>query len=178
MCLIGFSINISKVPNGVKYFGIFLCPTGSYAAFPGVVAWLLSLLSSVFSWIQCFAGWGITFQAITNVGLDLQIGIGNFSIAMSCNFYRSQDAPHYTLGHECDYKVLDFGFIYEIDSLELMFVAIGFIVVPIVVLSYVRINGKGDAAEKPALEEGKPAKYTIREAWMTGNRAPDFRYII
>lgn len=39
MCLIGFSINISKVPNGVKYFGTFFCVAGSYAAFPGVVAW-------------------------------------------------------------------------------------------------------------------------------------------
>jgi len=59
-----------------------------------------------------------------------------------------------------------------------MFVAIGFIVVPIVVLSYVRINGKRDAAEKLALEDGGPAKYTMREVQMMGDRAPDFRYTI
>lgn len=39
MCLIGFSINISDTKPGVKYFGTFFCVAGSYAAFPGVVAW-------------------------------------------------------------------------------------------------------------------------------------------
>lgn len=39
MCLIGFSINLSNVPTGVKYFGTFFCVAGSYAAFPGIVAW-------------------------------------------------------------------------------------------------------------------------------------------
>jgi hypothetical protein len=39
MLLIGFSINISDVPSGVKYFGTFFCVAGSYAPFPGVVAW-------------------------------------------------------------------------------------------------------------------------------------------
>jgi hypothetical protein len=38
-CLIGFAINISTAPNGVKYFGTFFVVAGSYAAFPGVVAW-------------------------------------------------------------------------------------------------------------------------------------------
>ena len=39
MLTIGFAINISDVPIGVKYFGTFFCVSGSYAAFPGVVAW-------------------------------------------------------------------------------------------------------------------------------------------
>ena len=39
MLLIGFSINISDVPRGAKYFGTFFCVAGSYASFPGVVAW-------------------------------------------------------------------------------------------------------------------------------------------
>lgn len=39
MCLIGFAINISDARIGVKYFGTFLCVSGSYAAFPGVVSW-------------------------------------------------------------------------------------------------------------------------------------------
>jgi len=59
-----------------------------------------------------------------------------------------------------------------------MFVTIGFIVVPIVVLSYVRINAKREAAEKLGLEDGKPVKYTVREVQMMGDRAPDFRYTI
>ena len=39
MLLIGFSINIADVPRGAKYFGTFFCVAGSYASFPGVVAW-------------------------------------------------------------------------------------------------------------------------------------------
>jgi hypothetical protein len=39
MLLIGFSIQISNAPRGAKYFGTFFCVAGSYASFPGVVAW-------------------------------------------------------------------------------------------------------------------------------------------
>lgn len=39
MMLIGFAIAISAAPSGVKYFGTFLSVGGSYAAFPGVMAW-------------------------------------------------------------------------------------------------------------------------------------------
>jgi len=39
MLLVGFSINISNASIGAKYFGTFFCVAGSYAAFPGVVAW-------------------------------------------------------------------------------------------------------------------------------------------
>jgi hypothetical protein len=46
MCLIGFVINISNVPNGVKYFGTFFVVAGAYAPFPGVVAWSVPCCSS------------------------------------------------------------------------------------------------------------------------------------
>jgi hypothetical protein len=36
---VGFGINISDAPIGVKYFGTFLCVAGSYSAAPGTVAW-------------------------------------------------------------------------------------------------------------------------------------------
>lgn len=40
ICLvIGYGINISNARSGVKYFGTFWVVAGSYAAFPGVVAW-------------------------------------------------------------------------------------------------------------------------------------------
>ena len=39
LCLIGFAINISDAAIGVKYFGTFLCVSGSYAAITGIVAW-------------------------------------------------------------------------------------------------------------------------------------------
>ena len=45
-CLVGFAINISDVPIGVKYFGTFLIVAGAYAGFPGVVAWCVLLVFS------------------------------------------------------------------------------------------------------------------------------------
>lgn len=42
-CLVGFVINICDVPIGAKYFGTFLIVAGSYAGFPGVVAWCVPL---------------------------------------------------------------------------------------------------------------------------------------
>ena len=38
-CAVGFGINISNAPAGVKYFGTFLCVIGPYSAVPGLVAW-------------------------------------------------------------------------------------------------------------------------------------------
>lgn len=39
LCLVGFAINISDAAIGVKYFGTFLCVSGSYSAITGIVAW-------------------------------------------------------------------------------------------------------------------------------------------
>jgi hypothetical protein len=36
---VGFGIDISNASIGVKYFGVFLCVTGSYSAVPGLLAW-------------------------------------------------------------------------------------------------------------------------------------------
>lgn len=43
MLVVGYSINISAAPAGVKYFGTFFCVAGAYAAFPGTVAWCVIL---------------------------------------------------------------------------------------------------------------------------------------
>ncbi|KAG0702235.1 MFS general substrate transporter [Suillus ampliporus] len=147
MCLIGFSINISTAPDGVKYFGTFLIVMGSYAAFPGVVSWLGNNLSG---------------QYKRGVGMALQIGIGNFSGAIAAVIYRSQDSPRFILGH----------------ALELMFVGIGFIFLPIVVFLYKRINAQRDAAERLAMERGEKAQYSDEELRELGDRAPDFRYTL
>jgi sugar phosphate permease len=146
-CLIGFTINISKASNGVKYFGTFFVVSGSYAAFPGVVAWLGNNLSG---------------QYKRGIGMAVHIGVGNFSGAMASNIYRSRDSPRFLVGH----------------GVELMFVGIGFITVPIVVLSYIRINKKRDAAQKEALERGETNKYTPQQLRELGDRAPDFRYTL
>ncbi|KAG2124884.1 MFS general substrate transporter [Suillus clintonianus] len=94
MCLIGFSINISTAPSGVKYFGTFFIVMGSYAAFPGVVSWLGNNLSG---------------QYKRGVGMALHIGIGNFSGAISSVVYRSQDSPRFILGHGLELMFVGIG---------------------------------------------------------------------
>jgi hypothetical protein len=64
------------------------------------------------------------------------------------------------------------------DAVELMFVGIGFVCVPIAVFTYTRINGKRDAAAQQAWENGEANKYTDQELRELGDRAPDFRYTI
>jgi len=147
MCLMGFSINISNAKPGVKYFGTFFCVAGSYAAFPGIVAWLGNNLSG---------------QYKRGIGMAIHIGVGNFSGAIASNIFRAKDSPHFRLGH----------------GIELMFVGIGFICVPIAVFSYIRINKQRDAIEREALERGEKNKYTNQQLRELGDRAPDFRYTL
>jgi len=147
LCLIGFSINISSTSIGVKYFGTFLCVGGSYAALPGVVAWLGNNLSGHYK---------------RAAGMALQIGIGNFSTAISANVYRGIDAPRYVLGH----------------AIELMFVGIGLIAVPITVLLYKKVNANRDALMSSATEKGDEVTFSKNELRRLGDRAPDFRYIL
>lgn len=155
MLLIGFSIQISDAPRGVKYFGTFFCVAGSYASFPGVVAWL---------------GNNLAGQYKRGVGMALHIGIGNFAGAIASNIFRTQDAPRYILGH----------------GLELMFIGIGLICVPLAIFIYTRINAARDAyeagiaADTEKSVEGTKGRfgYTPHELRELGDRAPDFRYML
>ncbi|KAG0694934.1 MFS general substrate transporter [Suillus ampliporus] len=147
MCLIGFSINISTAPDGVKYFGIFFIVMGSYAAIPAAVSWLGNNLSGHYK---------------RGAGMALHIGIGNFTGAISSVIYRSQDSPRFILGH----------------GVELMFVGIGLIVLPIVVFLYKRINAQRDTVERLAMERGEKVQYSDEELRELGDRAPDFRYTL
>ena len=123
--------------------------------------------------------------------MALHIGIGNFGGAIASNIYRSQDAPRYILGRTSQYicsppslppllpsHPLLWGadYVRATDGIELMFVGIGFIVLPIVVLSYKRINARRDAIMKEANERG--TKFTPEELRRLGDRAPDFRYTL
>ncbi|KAH9914907.1 MFS general substrate transporter [Epithele typhae] len=145
LCFVGLAINIADASAGAKYFGTFLVVTGSYAGFPGVVAWLGNNLAGHYK---------------RGVGMALHIGIGNFSGAIASNIYRTQDAPRYIIGH----------------GIELMFVGIGFVALPIAVLSYKRINARREAAMREASERG--VKHTPEELRRMGDRAPDFRYTL
>ncbi|KAI0771301.1 MFS general substrate transporter [Trametes elegans] len=96
LTLIGFSINISAVSIGPKYFGIFLIVGGTYAGFPGVVAWL---------------GNNLTGHYQRGVGMALQISVGNFGAIVSSNVYLAQDAPRYILGHGIELMFVAIGLI-------------------------------------------------------------------
>lgn len=84
MCLIGFSINISPAPRGAKYFGTFFCVAGSYASFPGVVAWYdkVYYLSTQILKAPYRLGNNLSGQYKRGVGMALHIGIGNFAGAI------------------------------------------------------------------------------------------------
>ncbi|KAF7357743.1 putative transporter C11D3.18C [Mycena venus] len=152
MCLTGFSINISNAPSGVKYFGTFFCVAGSYAAFPGVVAWLGNNLSGLVKSLKLSL-----IEVLTEV-----LGSTNADGAIASNIYRTQDKPRFIVGHGC----------------ELMFVGIGLICVPFAVLTYTRINKRRDEIARGMLERGEKNLYTNKELREMGDRAPDFRYTI
>ena len=59
-----------------------------------------------------------------------------------------------------------------------MFVSIGFIAVPIAIISYIHINRKRDKIQQEALEKGEKNKYSNQQLREMGDRAPDFRYVL
>lgn len=62
------------------------------------------------------------------------------------------------------------------DALELMFVGIGLIFVPLTMLTYKYINAKRDALQLEASEKG--VQLSAEELRRMGDRAPDFRYTL
>ncbi|OJA16047.1 hypothetical protein AZE42_05487 [Rhizopogon vesiculosus] len=110
------------------------------------------------SWL----GNNLSGQYKRGIGMGLHIGIGNFSGAIAAVIYRSQDSPRFILGH----------------AIALMFIGIGFIVVPIVAFLYKKINAQRDATQRLALERGEKVQYSDQEIRELGDRAPDFRYTL
>ncbi|KAJ3536287.1 hypothetical protein NM688_g6858 [Phlebia brevispora] len=115
---------------------------------------------AAFPGIVSWLGNNLSGQYKRSVGMALHIGIGNFAGAIASNIYRSQDEPRYILGH----------------GLELMFVGIGFISLPLVVLIYKRINANRDRVQREMEEKG--IKLSADELRELGDRAPDFRYTL
>ncbi|KAI0692597.1 MFS general substrate transporter [Cerioporus squamosus] len=94
------------------------------------------------------------------VSISIQVIMSNLGGVVVSNIYRTQDAPRYILGH----------------ALELGFVALGIILVPITVLVYRRINTVREERQRGAGE--KAVAYTAQELRRLGDRAPDFRYTL
>jgi hypothetical protein len=113
--------------------------------------------------------------------MAIHIGIGNFSGAIAANIYRAQDSPRFIIGRKHNHPLIPLVVIFNfllIDGVELMFVGIGFIATPAVVLLYIRINKQRNAAQREALENGEKNKYTDKQLREMGDRAPDFRYTL
>ncbi|KAH9923112.1 MFS general substrate transporter [Amylocystis lapponica] len=113
-----------------------------------------------FPGIVAWLGNNLSGQYKRGVGMALHIGIGNFGGAIASNIYRTQDEPRYVLGH----------------GIELMFVGIGLVTLPLLVLAYWRENKRRDAVERENAEKG--VRYGDEEIRRLGDRAPDFRYVI
>ncbi|KAF9230451.1 MFS general substrate transporter [Melanogaster broomeanus] len=98
------------------------------------------------------------------VGMALQIGVGNLGGAVACNIFRSQDGPRYLLGY----------------GLEIMFISIGLVTLPVIVLVYKRINSQRDREELLKQQSGEKAEPEPEKggAESMGDRAPSFRYTI
>jgi hypothetical protein len=77
---------------------------------------------------------------------------------MASNFYRTEDAPHYVLGH----------------SLELAFIVAGIVAVLTLVINYRRINKRREREVAEGMHNG----YTPEELAALGDRAVTFRYIL
>ncbi|KAG9310068.1 MFS general substrate transporter [Chiua virens] len=115
-----------------------------------------------FPGVVAWLGNNLAGQYKRAVGLSMQIGIGNFSGAIAANIYLSRDSPRYILGH----------------GLEIMFVGIGIITLPILVFLYKRINDQRDEDLRQRVERGEKLGLTVRELRDLGDRAPDFRYTL
>ena len=146
MCaiLIGFIIAISASAvgglPGLVYAGVFIATCGIYPAFPGNITWMSNNLAGSYK---------------RSAGMAIHIGAGNLAGAMASNFYRSNDAPKYLLGH----------------GLEIGFVTVGLVAVVVLRTGYKRINDKRE-------REGNEAGLSLKEMSEMGDRAPTFRYML
>ncbi|KAI0816935.1 MFS general substrate transporter [Trametes gibbosa] len=148
-CLVGFSVNAADVPIGVRYFGTFLVVTGSYAGFPGNVSW----------WVM---GNNTVGHYRRGIAIGMQVMFANAGGAIACNIYRVRDAPRYLLGH----------------GVELGFVCMGLVLLPVMVVTYMRSNARRDARQRDREARGEKVEHTTEELRKMGNQAPDFRYTL
>ncbi|KAL8277541.1 hypothetical protein RQP46_010096 [Phenoliferia psychrophenolica] len=141
LCLIGFVINISPAPSGVKYLGLFLAACGSYGGLPAVVTWLGNNLSG---------------QTKRGVGMAFQIGIGNFGGIIASNIYRTQDSPHYYIGH----------------GVEIGCVCLGLVTAPLYAYLLKRENKKKEQEIQfqASLPEHERRVYTVQELHDLGDK--------
>ena len=106
--VIGSGINSSNARSGVKYFGTFWIVAGSYAGFPGVVAWCVAFPESSPLVMPLRLSNNLAGQYKRGIGVALHIGIGNFGGAIASNMYRSRDLSSVVCRHIQDTVVYIF----------------------------------------------------------------------
>lgn len=126
-------------PNSI-YGAMFVLAIGA-AGFPMTTIWLANNLGGSYK---------------RAIGMAVQIGLGNFSGAFASNFYRDQDAPHFTLGH----------------ALELGFGAMGIVASLIALTGYLLSNRR----KRKDLVSGKYDGMTSEELVQMGDKSPYFVY--
>ncbi len=141
---VGFGVALGCDPvskPGAIYAGVYIACIGIYQSFPTGVTWTANNLSGDYK---------------RAVGMALHIGLGNFGGAFASNFYRTQDAPHYVLGH----------------ALSLGFIGMGLIATIILAVAYVKINNKREMD----IIEGKYKEVSGKDLAEMGDKNPYFRY--
>ncbi|KAK0761632.1 hypothetical protein N5P37_006585 [Trichoderma harzianum] len=140
--VIVMAIPKEKYPGAV-YGALFIVAIGLYTTITGVVSWNANNLAG--TWKR-------------NIGLGLQISIGNLGGAVGTNIYLRQQAPNYWLG---------FGF-----SLGILLVASSAGMIMRIALQ--RINKKRESMSREEILE----KYTPEELDRMGDKSPLFIYTL
>jgi hypothetical protein len=181
MSLIGFSLNISTVSHGVKYFGTFFVVMGNYAAVPGAISWCAMISRVTTGTNICDEGSETIFPANTR-----EVSVWPSTLASPISVAQSHPTSidrktHLGLSLDVSLTLLLLSRRLTpcfADALELMFVGTGFIFLPILVYRYKRINAQRDAIERLTLERGERVQYSDQELRELGDCAPDFRYTL
>ncbi|TEB21994.1 MFS general substrate transporter [Coprinellus micaceus] len=144
----GYAISISSAPIPVKYFGIFLCVTGSYSGIPGLSAWQSNNTSG---------------QYKRGLALALHIGFGNFGGAIGSAIFRKKDSPRFLLGY---------GLVLMFIALSMMAVGTAVVVYRTVNARREEIQRREVESGVVIGEE------ELQERRKQGDRAVDFRYTL
>lgn len=165
IAFIGYAINISSAPVPVKYFGIFLCVTGSYGGVPGLSAW---------------QGNNTSGQYKRGLALALHIGLANAGGAIGSAIFRKRDGPRYLLGCTLLPRPLLLSITeHRLDGLELMFIVLSMLAIATAVVAYRTINARRDEIQRREVECGVIiSEEDLQVRRKQGDRAVDFRYTL
>ncbi|KAL4973567.1 major facilitator superfamily domain-containing protein [Aspergillus desertorum] len=144
VAIIGFIMLISSDNNGVKYAGTFFAASGIYPNVPQGVAWNGNNIGGSFK---------------RSVGIAMHVGCGNLGGVLASFIYRSQDKPHYRVGHGTLIGCL----------------AMSTILCSIMTVYLRRENARRDKEYKPPAEYSEAERAAEREK---GDYASFFRYTI